>query len=366
VRAALVHAAPDDHLLLLSIHHIACDGWSLGVLARELSALYAAALRGSGDPLEAPRLGYPDFAVWQREHLSGELENTLFTWWRNRLGNGGTAEIPTDRPRPPVQSFRGAQLATSFGPAVSARLRALARAQRATPFMVLLAAWKAVMRRRLDCDRVVVGTDVAGRDLPEVAGVVGLFVNQVVLATDTSGDPSFLELLARVRATALEAYAHAALPFNRLVDALNPVRDPARNPLFQVMVVLDNTPAPELRLPGVAAEVMELQLAGAPFDLSLLLSEGGGGVHCVWRYNPDLFEPSTVERLAAELADALERATADPAIRLGALHAALDEAEEARRGAALERLRRASADRFRRATAPRRPSAPGAGAGPLS
>ncbi|HEV2145780.1 MAG TPA: amino acid adenylation domain-containing protein [Longimicrobiaceae bacterium] len=349
LRPGLVRLADDDHVLLLTLHHIVCDGWSFGVLAREISALYAAFARGREPQLPVLAVQYADYVLWQRAHLSGDGLRAELVWWRERLtGLDAPVELPTDRPRPEVRSFSGAYLSTRLGPELSAGVRGLAGAEHATPFMVLLASWNAVLHHHLRSNRVVVGTDVAGRASAEVARLMGLFVNQLVLATDLSGNPGFRELLGRVRETTLGAYAHAEVPFNLLVDTLNPVRDPARNPLFQVMFVLDNTPAPELRLPGLEVEVMELHLAGAPFDVSVLLSERAGEFHCLWRYDPDLFDESTVARLTEHFTGAVAGVVADPDLRLDAIGARLDEADRARRGAELDRLREASALRFRR------------------
>ncbi|HEX2188744.1 MAG TPA: amino acid adenylation domain-containing protein, partial [Longimicrobiaceae bacterium] len=347
LRAGLVRAGEGDHLLLLTVHHVASDGWSMGVLAREMIALYEAFAEGREPELPPLPVQYADYAVWQRDWLRGEALERQLAWWRERLAPlAPEAEIPTDRPRPEVQSFAGAQTETALGAEVSARVRALAREAHATPYMVMLAAFQAALRRHVRTDRVVVGTDVASRGAPETEGLVGLFVNQLVLSADLSGEPTFRGLLARVRETTLGAYAHGDVPFNLLVDAVNPVRDPGRNPLFQVMFVFDNTPFPELRFAGVEMRVMETELAGAPFDLSVLVSEEEGEFRCLWRYNPDLFDAATVAAVAEDFGVMARASTATPDAPLPALLDVVRDAAQARRAAELDRLKDARALRF--------------------
>jgi amino acid adenylation domain-containing protein len=349
LRAGLVRAGEGDAVLLLTVHHVAADGWSMGVLAREMVALYEAFAAGGDAALPPLPVQYADFAAWQREWLAGGALEAQLGWWRERLGPlAPEAEIPTDRPRPEIQTFAGAHQATSLGAETSRRVRALARAEHATPYMVLLAAFQAALRHHVRSDRVTVGTDVASRGAPETAGLIGLFVNQLVLSTDLSGEPSFRELLARVRETTLGAYAHQDVPFNQLVDAVGAARDPGRNPLFQVMFVFDGAPVPELRFAGVEMRVMEMQLAGSPFDLSVLISEEGEEFRCVWRYNPDLFNASTIAAVAESFAVMTRAATRSPDALLPALLEVVAEAEQARRGAELERLKEAKALRFGR------------------
>jgi amino acid adenylation domain-containing protein len=347
LRAGLVRAAPDDALLLLSVHHVAADAWSMGVLAREMMAAYEAYAAGREPRLPALPVQYADFAAWQRAWLAGDVLEAQLGWWRERLAPlAPEAEIPTDRPRPEIQTFSGAHHSTTLGAEASRRVRALARAEHATPYMVLLAAFQAALRHHVRSDRVTVGTDVASRGAPETAGLIGLFVNQLVLSADLSGEPSFRALLARVRETTLGAYAHQDVPFNLLVDAVGAPRDPSRNPLFQVMFVFDNTPLPELRFAGVEMKVMDLQLAGAPFDLSVLVSEEDGEYRCLWRYNPDLFNASTIAAVADSFGVMTRAAARSPDAQLPALLDVVADAEQARRGAELERLREAKALRF--------------------
>ncbi|HEV2734480.1 MAG TPA: condensation domain-containing protein, partial [Longimicrobiaceae bacterium] len=347
LRAGLVRAAPGDALLLLSVHHVAADAWSMGVLAREMMAAYEAYAGGREPRLPALPVQYADFAAWQRAWLAGDTLEAQLGWWRERLAPlAPEAEIPTDRPRPGIQTFTGAHHSTTLGAEASRRVRALARAEHATPYMVLLAAFQVALRHHVRGDRVTVGTDVASRGAPETAGLIGLFVNQLVLSTDLSGEPSFRALLGRVRDATLGAYAHQDVPFNLLVDAVGAPRDPSRNPLFQVMFVFDNTPLPELRFAGVEMKVMDLQLAGAPFDLSVLVSEEDGEFRCLWRYNPDLFDASTIATVAESFGVMTRAATRSPDAQVPALLDVVADAEQARRSADLERLREARALRF--------------------
>ncbi|MFL6333022.1 MAG: condensation domain-containing protein, partial [Pyrinomonadaceae bacterium] len=236
LRATLYVLGSSDYLLLLVMHHIVSDGWSMGVLYRELSALYVAYSAGRPSPLAELPVQYPDFALWQNELLQGEMFEELLRYWRTQLaGAPELLNLPTDRPRPAVQTYRGAVHGIILKPRLYESLRALARSEEATPFMVLLAAFKALLSRYSGEEDVTVGTPVAGRTRVELEPLIGFFVNTLVLRTDVSGDPSFRELVGRVREVTLGAYAHQEVPFERLVEELRPERDLSRNPLFQVM-----------------------------------------------------------------------------------------------------------------------------------
>jgi amino acid adenylation domain-containing protein len=346
IRVGLLRVDEADHLLLISLHHIVSDGWSMGVLTRELSELYTAYATGREPHLPPLRVQYADYACWQRALLSQkELEGQL-AWWSSHLtGLTPGAELAPDRARPALPTFAGSHFITTIDPVVSAGVRVLARAERATAFMVLLSVWKAVLRHHVRSDRVVVGTDVAGRP-DEVMNLVGLFVNQLVLVTDLSGHPTLRQLLSRVRQTTLGAYAHADVPFNLLVQSVNPIRDPSRNPLFQIMFVFDNTPERELHLAGLDARISDFHLIGAPFDLSVLVTEMEDGFRCMWRYSPDLFDRSTIERLAEHFTLAATMAATEPDIPLETLHRRFQEADRTRRKAVLKQLHEARTLRF--------------------
>ncbi|HSL85186.1 MAG TPA: amino acid adenylation domain-containing protein, partial [Thermoanaerobaculia bacterium] len=307
VRSLLARLGGDDHLLLGTVHHAVADGWSVGVLVRELAALYR------GDALPELPVQYPDFAVWQRSWLAGEALEREVAWWREALaGAPWVLELPADRPRPPVQSHRGGAVPVRLPADVAGRLTALARDRGATPFMVLLAAFHALLARHAGQDDLLVGSPVAGRTRVETEGLVGLFVNTLVLRGDLAGDPSFDELLARARAATLAAYAHQDVPFEKLVEELGVERDPSRSPLFQVMLVLQNAPRSDLDLPGLEVSAPEVETRTAKFDLRLVLTEAGGTLAGELEYCADLFDAATVRRLAGHLRSLIAGAVARP------------------------------------------------------
>ncbi len=307
-RAALLRLAADEHLLLLTLHHVAGDAWSVGILLGELAAAYR------GAPVAVLPVQYGDFAAWQRGRLSGEVLDAQLAWWRGHLAGAPAAlDLPTDRPRPREQSHRGASHAFAVPAEVAAAVHALARREGATPFMVLLAAWQTLLARWSGQDDVVVGTPIAGRTRAETEGLVGFFVNTLALRTELSGRPSFREVVARAREAALGAYAHQELPFERLVEALGAERDAGRNPVFQAMLALQNTPGgTEMEMGGVRARVEEPGSATSKFDLTLAMVERDGRLDAVLEYAVDLFDRATVERMAAQLVVLLRSAAADP------------------------------------------------------
>ncbi len=320
LRATLLRLAAGEHVLLLTLHHIVFDGWSLGVFVGELTALYTAALAGRSSPLSPLAIQYPDFAVWQRSWLTGaELERQL-GWWRQRLtGAPATLDLATDRPRPPVLSARGGAVPIVLPEATSAGLAGLARAAEATLFMALLAGFTALLARYTSQEDLLVGSPIANRTRREVEGLIGLFVNTLVLRGELGGRPRFCDLVVRAREMALGAYAHQDLPFERLVEELQPVRDLSRSPLFQVLLVLQNNPARPLELPGLTLEAAEVDPGTAKLDLQLTLAETAGRLTGALSYAADLFDPSTAERMAGHLAILLAGAVADPGRTLAEL-----------------------------------------------
>ncbi|MEW5926813.1 MAG: amino acid adenylation domain-containing protein [Gemmatimonadota bacterium] len=319
-RAALLRLADDDHVLLLCLHHAVSDAWSLDVLFRELSALYGAYREGGESPLPELPVQYADFAVWQREQLRGEALERQLAWWRERLaGAPALLELPTDRPRPPVQTYRGATERVELSAELLDRLQALARGEGATLFMTLLAAWQALLARYAGTEDVVVGSPIAGRTRRETEGLIGFFLNTLVLRTDLGGDPSFREVLRRVREATLGAYEHQEVPFERLVEELQPERSLGHAPLFQVMLVLQEPERAGGGLPGL--ELSRVGAAGgtAKFDLTLALARHPGGLTGTLEYATDLFERATARRMIAHLGRVLEQATADPDARLADL-----------------------------------------------
>jgi amino acid adenylation domain-containing protein len=321
MRAHLVRLAADEHLLLISLHHIVSDAWSRGILVTELAALYEAFASGRPSPLAEPALQYADFARWQRQWLRGEaLEEQLGYWRRHLASRPATLELPIDRPRTMDRNQRGGLVATPLPASLTNGLRALSRRSGTTLFMTLLAGFQALLARYAGEDDAPVGSPVAGRTRVEVERLVGFFVNTLVLRTDLGGDPSFSELLGRARETTLGAYDHQDLPFERLVEELAPRRDLRQTPLFQVMLALQNVPLTPLELPGLRLEPLEVDSGTAKLDLSLtLVEEEDGGLAGWLEYDRDLFDPATVERIAGHFRNLLTGAQEDPGRRFRSL-----------------------------------------------
>jgi amino acid adenylation domain-containing protein len=329
-RAVLLRLDAEEHVLALTFHHAVVDGWSVSVLFREMEALYQAFARGEPSPLHPLAVQYTDYAAWQREQLAGEALDREVEWWRARLeAVPPELGLCADHLRSEAAAPAGARHAFALPPATAAAVRALASGEGATPFIVLLAAFKAMLHRRTGEAHLAVGTPAANRSPDEMADLIGLFANTLVLHTDVSGDPSFRALLARVREVTLSAFEHQELPFDRLVEALSPERSLRRNPLFQVMFALDEQDERVLRLPGVRAEPLEAERTTAKFDLTLAVSRRGDELRAVLEYSTELFDAATVERMAAHYQRLLEGALADPGLQLSRLPL-LEEAERER------------------------------------
>jgi amino acid adenylation domain-containing protein len=318
MRAALLRLAAgagEEHELVLALHHIAADGGSLAVLAGELAALYAAFAAGRPSPLPELPVQYADYALWQRRRLTEAALAPGLAWWRERLaGEPPPLELPADRQRPAVLSHRGAHYERPLGAALAGRLEGLAREARATPFMALLAGFATLLDRYSGQADLVIGTPVAGRDRVELEGLIGVFLNNLVLRVSLAGEPGLRELLQRVRETVLGAFAHQEVPFERLVDELRPGRDPSRTPLFQVMFVGQNAPLLPLALPGLRLRLRprEVDLGTARFDLAVSMAPVDGGWSGTWKFSTDLFDAATVARLASHLENLLAAALAEP------------------------------------------------------
>ncbi|HEY7766994.1 amino acid adenylation domain-containing protein, partial [Longimicrobium sp.] len=319
-RAGLLRLGAGDHVLLLSMHHIVSDGWSMGVLYRELSALYEAYRDGRESPLPELGVQYADYAVWQREQLEGEALERQLSYWRERLaGAPELLELPTDRPRPPVQTYRGATVPVELSPELLERLQALGRSEGATLYMTLLSAFQVLLGKYAGSDDVVVGSPIAGRARNEVEGLIGFFVNTLVLRTDLSGDPSFREVLRRVREVTLGAYEHQEVPFEKLVAELSPERSLSHSPLFQVSFTLGNAQGAGGGLGGLGVQGVETESEAAKFDLALTLAATDEGLLGSLNYNTALFERGTIERMLGHLARVLEQVAADADVRLSRL-----------------------------------------------
>jgi amino acid adenylation domain-containing protein/non-ribosomal peptide synthase protein (TIGR01720 family) len=318
--AKLLSLDADDHVLLLMMHHIIADEWSLGVLLREMAALYEASATGTHIRLPDLPVQYADFAVWQQHWLRGEDCRKQLFYWKEQLAGPLTAlELPTDNPRPPVSSFRGDKEWLSFPLDLTTRLKELSQRRGMTLFMTLLAAFSTLLHRYTGQKDVVVGTPVANRNRKETEGLIGCFVNTLILRTDFSGDPSFEELLQRVRKAALGAYANQDLPFEKLVEELQPERDLSRNPLCDLFFVFQNTPMPSLQLAGLKLASMQVDNATAKLDLTLSLSEEPDGLTGYLEYSTELFHAATIRRMAGHLNVLLEGLTANPQQPVSAL-----------------------------------------------
>ncbi|HEX8188279.1 MAG TPA: condensation domain-containing protein, partial [Pyrinomonadaceae bacterium] len=325
LRARVLRLSESEHVVALVMHHIVSDGWSLGVLVKELGALYAAFARGEESPLEELPIQYADYAEWQREVLAGEEMGRQLAYWRERLSGAEMLELPAERARPAAQSFRGAQHHFALPRELSEALGVLARREDATLFMVLLAAFQALLHRYTRQSDIVVGTPIAGRNRAEVENLIGFFVNTLVLRTDLSGDPSFRELLRRVREVTLGAFEHQDVPFEKLVEELRPERDPSHQPLFQAMLVLQNTPQEGVGFGDLRLSRLALESNVAKFDLTLGLEEGGDGLIGAFEYNTELFEAATVADLARHFERLLRAAVASPERPLSTLEMLDDE-----------------------------------------
>jgi amino acid adenylation domain-containing protein len=319
LRACLLRLEPELHVFLLTVHHIAADGWSLGVLTRELTLLYRAFLAGRPSPLPPPALQYGDFASWQREWLQGDVLAAQLAWWRETLaGNPAPLDLPADRPRPAIQTYRGAAARLSLPAALGGALGALSRREGASLFMTLLAGLQILLHRLSGQDDILVGSPIAGRRLSETEGMIGFFLNTLVLRGDLSGDPSFRELLGRVRRNVLGAFTNQDIPFEALLAELQPERDLSRTPFFQVFINMLNFPDEGLSVPGLEVEVGELPDAESKFDLTLYLAEQAeqagqeGAILLRLSYNADLFDAPRMEELLAQYALLLEQAAAQP------------------------------------------------------
>jgi amino acid adenylation domain-containing protein len=317
LRAKLLRLKPDEHVLVITLHHIAADGWSLGVLFRELTVLYNAFAHEEPSPLPALPIQYADFAVWQRDWFQGDVLERLLSYWKKQLaGAPMVLELPADQPRPPMQSFRGAYELVTIPTELTAGLKQLTRSEGATLFMTCLAAFQLLLSRYTGQEDLIVGTDVANRNRVETEPLIGFFTNLLPLRTKLSGNPTFSELLRRVRETTLEAYAHEDLPFEKLVEELRPPRFLDRNPLVQVLLVMQNDGAPPFELQGLEISRFALPIEHSRFDLVVFLSESDDGLAGLWLYNPDLFESSSIGKMAVHFERLLRAIVSDASARL--------------------------------------------------
>ncbi|MBK8231203.1 MAG: amino acid adenylation domain-containing protein [Candidatus Eisenbacteria bacterium] len=333
LRARLVRLGEEEHLFLLTMHHIVSDGWSMGILVREIGALYDAFLRGQPDPLPPLPLQYPDFAAWQRETLQGERLDRELRYWREQLlPPAPPLVLPADFVRPPVQTFRGAVEPIRLDPETGEALRRLARAEQATLFTVLGAGFHALLARLTGATDLAIGTGLANRTRSDLEGLIGFFVNAVTLRLDCAGDPDFRTLLGRAREVVLGAFNHQDIPFERVVEEIQSARDLSRNPIFQAALALQNAPLDSFELPGLTVEPLPSPNHTTRFDLEFhLWEEPSGGIDGSLFYSTDLFEPASAKRLVARYALLLRSAAADPSLQLSRIPLLLEgEVEELR------------------------------------
>ena len=326
-KVTLLQLGETEHILLLNLHHIVADGWSIGVLIRELGTLYTAFVNNGRSPLAPLPLQYADFAEWQHQYLQGEVLANQLVYWREQLKGITALNLPTDKQRPAVPSYRGAKHFITLSPALSNSLKSLSQQENATLFITLLAAFQTLLYRYTGQADIAVGTPIANRNRSEIEALIGFFVNSLVLRADLSGNPTFLELLHRVKNVAIAAYAHQDLPFEKLVEELHPDRELSRNPLFQVSFSLQNTPVAALELPGIAfraipygiATLHDFDSGSAKLDLECNLWEDAGSIHGQFIYSTDLFDRATIARMAGHFQTLLEAIVANPKQRLSDL-----------------------------------------------
>ncbi|MCB9100063.1 MAG: amino acid adenylation domain-containing protein [Anaerolineales bacterium] len=302
MRAKLYRLGPAEHVLVVTMHHIASDGWSVTVLLRELAELYEALAAGRPSSLPALPIQYADYAHWLRQWLQGEALERSLVYWKQQLKNTAILELPTDRPRPPVQTYRGDRFPFTLSSELTASLKALSRREGVTLFMTLLAAFQALLYRYTGQEDCAVGSPIAGRNQPETKDLIGFFVNTLVLRTNLAGNPTFHELLQRVRRVALEAYEYQDLPFDKLVEEVQPARNLSHSPLFQVMFALQNMPLPGMELSDLTmTRLTDITTNTAMFDLFLPMMDTPEGLVGLLEYNTDLFDQTTISRMVGNL-----------------------------------------------------------------
>ena len=320
LRVTLLRLADQDHVLVLILHHIVADGWSMAVLQRELSILYQAFSSAQPSPLPDLPIQYADFAVWQRQWLQGEVLESQLSYWKKQLeGAPAVLNLPMDRPRPPLQSFRGARRSLELSKGLTRDLKNLSRQNDVTLFMTLLAAFQTLLYRYTGQEDVVVGSPIANRSRSEIENLIGFFVNTLVLRSNLAGDPSFRDLLARVREVALEAFAHQDLPFEKLVEDLNPERNLNHSPLFQVMFVLQNASATTRGFGGLTFQSFGMGNVTAKFDLTLSMREEADVLRGSLEYSTDLFDAATIDRLIGHFQSLLQEIVSNPDRRISDL-----------------------------------------------
>src|SRR5215213_2232662 len=350
LRVRLLRLSEREHVLLLTMHHIVSDGWSMGVLVRELCALYEAFLQGKESPLAPLIVQYADYAQWQREHLAGEVLEQQLQYWREQLaGAPPLLELPADRPRPAVQSFRGARESVWLGAELTRELQELSRAQGVTLFMTLLAGFAVLLWRCTGRQDIVVGTDVANRTRKETEGLIGFFINQLVLRVDLSGNPTVSQLLRRVREITLGAYDRREVPFDKIVETVRPARSLQYSPLFQIKLCLQNMRPEKVDLRGLSLSLLKNESTSSQLDFTLNLVEHDQELKGIAEYNTDIFNSGTIQRLLQRFKFVLSCVARNKELRLDELTRVIDEGEKQQRIEAERALEAASAQSLRMA-----------------
>jgi hypothetical protein len=348
LRPLLIRIDRDDHALILNSHHIISDRWSLGVLSQELATLYEANLEGNPSPLAELEIQYADYSVWQREFLCGEVLDRQLTYWRKQLeGAPPVLEVPTDRPRKGTEQFWGTQHRRAIPAELARDLRALSRNQRGTFFMALLAVFELIMGRLAGQNDVVIGTDLANRNQIETERLIGFFVNLLPIRARINREASFTEFFQQLRETTLEAMAHQDIPFDKLVEELRPERTLTHNPLVQVLFVMQNTAQTVSGFGGMKLGPLGVS-SSSRFDLVMFVNDPETAPSSSWMYNPNLFDASTIERIANAYELLLKQVCAHPEIKLESLFAALGEAEKEQREHELTRFQETGREKLRK------------------
>jgi amino acid adenylation domain-containing protein len=311
VRGCLLKLAEQDHVLVVTMHHVVSDGWSLGILVREVSALYRAFSVGEPSPLAELPIQYADYSVWQRQWVSGDVLEQQVNYWKKQLAEVAVLDLPTDFPRPLLQSQKGDTIEFNVSAELTVKLKELSLQQGTTLYMTLLAAFQTLLSRYSQQQDIATGSPIAGRRSTETENLIGFFVNTLVLRTDLSGSPTFATLLQRVKKSALEAYAHQDMPFEKLVEVLSPARDLGRSPLYQAMFALQNAPYSTLELGSATLQRFDVHTVAAQCDLTLVMAEMSGGMMCSVEYSTDLFEAATIGRMIEQFKVLMEGIVAD-------------------------------------------------------
>lgn len=317
MRTTLIKMGEAEHILMVTMHHIISDGWSISILIRELGMLYESIVRGQANPLSELTFQYYDYVEWQHKWLEGEVLNSQLDYWKKQLsGQLPFLQLPTNYPRPTIQTYEGATIRFSLPKNISENITTLSHKAGTTMFMTILAAFQTLLYRYSGQTDILIGSPIANRNRTEVESIIGFFVNTIVLRADLSGDPTFMELLSRVRENTLQAYAHQDVPFERIIEEIQPTRDLSRNPVFQVMFVLQNTPMENIDLMGLQLNTYDVDNGMAKFDLTLTMEETEAGLKGCFEYNTDLFEASTIERMIGHLCTLLESIVITPELQI--------------------------------------------------